>query len=198
MGATDHDVWTPQLEDEAGRTSQFLAALGIDLQWTDGNIENGFLHGCLISPGCRITIERHDATSIGDALHEAGHLAVTPSLFRHLVDNDADGVQDVMSKWLDDHPDALCSMPEDPIGRSIMQSGECEAIAWSHAAAVHLGIDPFERFIYESDFLIDPCEAARNIHGQLFANAHLGINGLSHAGFCTVKGFPTMKRWLAV
>ncbi|HEX3540577.1 MAG TPA: hypothetical protein VHT75_09065, partial [Acidimicrobiales bacterium] len=50
----------------------------------------------------------------GDLLHEAGHLATTPAATRPTTGRDAGGGP----------------------------AGEMMAIAWSYAAAVHLGLDP--------------------------------------------------------
>jgi hypothetical protein len=90
--------------------------------------------------GATITVATADHDLAGDMMHEAGHIAVTPSLFRDQLDGNTNAVLPAMFAWLDAHPDAL-GYPEKPVARAIMQSSETEAIARSYAAALAAGID---------------------------------------------------------
>lgn len=195
--------WSAAIELEAERVSLFLGTIGIFLRWTDDPVENTFLPDIRIERGCRIVARRRHARMIGDALHEAGHLAVTPSLFRPMADHDTDALHEPMQQWLDQHPDAFHTQPEHPVARAILQSGEQEAIAWSHAAAVHLGLSPEHRFTYGRTDEPTAAEIAADVHHALTNGAHPGIHGLAAAGFCDLprRGphpFPLMRRWLAV
>jgi len=75
-------------------------------------LKETFLPGLQISNGA-IFIDESRLLYPGDILHEAGHLAVTPSEKR----------------------DTLCGNTGADAGEEMM------AIAWSYAAAVHLGLD---------------------------------------------------------
>jgi len=74
-------------------------------------------------PGIRVSrgmlvFDRATLRWPGDLLHEAGHIAVTPSSLRAALD------------------DALDSSD------SVPHAGEAEATAWAYAAVVHLQLDP--------------------------------------------------------
>ena len=90
----------------------FLASIG--LETAPATItEPQFLPGLMLHHG-RILIDESQLTWPGDLLHEAGHLAVIPAARRSLLHQNAGA---------------------DP-------GEEMAAIAWSYAAALHLGIDP--------------------------------------------------------
>lgn len=112
----------------------------------------------------------------GDILHEAGHLAVIPSRFRPLAQDDLEGVFEAMGRHLQDNPDGLGCWPEDTLCRAILQSGEAEATAWQYAAARHIGLP---------DALLFPPGSfdggAEDVLGALTQGRHLGINGLRAA-----------------
>jgi hypothetical protein len=94
------------------RIAGFLAHIG--LQTAPAALpQDTFLSGLTISQGT-LLIDEPKLTYPGDVLHEAGHLAVTPPERRALLHHNAGG---------------------DP-GEEMM------AIAWSYAAALHVGIDP--------------------------------------------------------
>jgi hypothetical protein len=115
----------------------FLQGLGIPVTVVRG--VSGFLNHVRIDKGGLLVDPISDEVC-GSMLHEAGHIAVMPSLFRPLMTDDAGNtaVQDAMDAYVDDHP---LGIHDDPITRGILQSGETEAIAWSYAAAAHLAID---------------------------------------------------------
>ncbi len=112
----------------------------------------------------------------GDLLHEAGHIAVTPAPLRPLLDG------------------ALESSVPAPYATEI------EAIAWSYAAAVHLGLD--------AAIVFHP-EGYRGKSSALLFTFSLGVfpgaHGLAQAGMTLigaearnagVQPYPHMLQWL--
>jgi hypothetical protein len=92
----------------------FLRGAGLEV--TPGDLPFGtFLPGIRIRDG-RMSFDAARLRFPGDLLHEAGHLAVLPPEERERFGTD--------DRDLD------------------MQRIELRAIAWSYAAAVHLGLDP--------------------------------------------------------
>jgi hypothetical protein len=164
----------------------FLTGIGMTV--AVGKREDAFLPGVSIAGGI-LTYDPEVAT-VGDVLHEAGHLAVIPSIFRDHLSPNADSVSDLYKKWFEDHPEAF-EYPENPVGRAILQSGETEAIAWSYAAAVVTGVSPEELFL--NGFGSDGVE---DLTIGLSTGRYLGVNGLHHSGMTTLKEFPKMIRWM--
>jgi hypothetical protein len=94
------------------KIAAFLRGIGLPVQ--HGTLDGtAFLPGLTLDAG-RIIIDETKLLYPGDVLHEAGHLAVTPAAER-----------------------ATC-------GGKLTGGGgeEMGAIAWSYAAALHIGIDP--------------------------------------------------------
>jgi hypothetical protein len=90
----------------------FVNRIGLDAR-SASIAEETFLPGLRISNGT-ILIDESRLTYPGDILHEAGHLAVTPAEKRKSLSANAGA-------------DA---------------GEEMAAIAWSYAAAIHMGVDP--------------------------------------------------------
>jgi hypothetical protein len=90
----------------------FLNEIGIDV--TQGELgDDCFLPGIeVVDGGLRVDPRR--LRHPGDVLHEAGHLAVLPADGRETFEDPAVGIERL----------------------------EVRAIAWSYAAALHLGLDP--------------------------------------------------------
>jgi hypothetical protein len=132
---------------------------------------------------------------VGDFLHEAGHLAVLPSFARKLACGDVEeSTGAAISAYIEEHGDKLLSYPEDPIVRACFQCGEVEAIAWSYAAAVKVGVDPY--LVFENGFRNED-ERQTTLSGCRM-RAYFGINGLRAGGFFqSVQDYPRMVRWLA-
>jgi hypothetical protein len=164
----------------------FLSEIGMTV--AVGVTGDPFLPGVSIAGGI-ITYDP-DVATVGDLLHEAGHLAVIPSIFRPHLSANAESVSDLYEKWFEDHPRAF-DHPENPVGRAILQSGETEAIAWSYAAAMATGVSPEELFLngFGSDGLED-------LTIGLSTGRYLGVNGLHHAGMTALREFPKMIRWI--
>src|SRR5262249_39163660 len=90
----------------------FLRGIGLPVEHATLDA-SAFLPGLALDAG-RILIDEEKLLSPGDILHEAGPLAITPAAER-----------------------AACD------GKLAVGGGEeMAAIAWSYAAALHLGIDP--------------------------------------------------------
>ena len=94
------------------RLAGFLLGIGLEVEPTVLS-QGSFLSGVMISHGT-LLVDESTLTYPGDLLHEAGHLALLPAGRRQAMhlDAGADG------------------------------GYEMAAIAWSYAAALHLGIDP--------------------------------------------------------
>jgi hypothetical protein len=86
---------------------------GIGLEVEPASLSESFLPGLGIRHG-KLLIDESRLAWPGDVLHEAGHLALVPAAERACIEDDAGA-------------DA---------------GFEMAAIAWSYAAALHLGIDP--------------------------------------------------------
>jgi hypothetical protein len=173
-------------------SASFLEAIGITVRIESGT--TGFLDRIRVE-GAGLIVDSDDPDIVGDMLHEAGHIAVIPGLFRHNLTANVDDAAPLMAKYFTDHPDCM-AWPEDPIARAILQAGEQEAIAWSFAAAHHLGIDT--RMPFAKGFDGNGLEA----HDMLVLGCHAGIHGLFHAGMTELprhgSGYPAMKRWMQI
>jgi hypothetical protein len=175
------------------RACEFLTALGFAVR--EEPQVSGFLEGVAIRNGDLVVRAAEDEIA-GELLHEAGHLAVLPTRFRHLASGDLSQVNELMHDWM--MREGHLVHPDDPQIRSILQCGECEASAWSYAAALAIGIDtrvPFYRG-YEGDGLI--------VHDQIASGRYFGVHGLAAGGMTelpkpwSAQPFPAMKRWLQI
>ena len=152
----------------------FLEEIGIPAK--DGEVaDDTFLPGIDVRNGT-LVVDRRKLRYPGDLLHEAGHIAVSPAALRSRLSGKVD-------------------LPEAP-----PHLVELEAILWSYAACLHLGIDP--RVVFHDD----------GYHGRaaaLLQNFELGVfhgvNGLVAAGMTISadaaaasggKPFPAMQKWL--
>jgi hypothetical protein len=153
---------------------EFLTGIGILI--TEGAVPgDAFLRGVRISQGT-LVFDRATLRWPGDLLHEAGHIAVTPAALRTSLDGALD---------------ASASLPH---------AGEVEAIAWSFAAVVHLGLDP--------SVLFHPEGYKGQSSGLLLtysAGVYPGAFGLAQAGMTLVgaqasaagiPAYPHMTQWL--
>jgi hypothetical protein len=147
----------------------------------------GFLPGISIE-GMTLYVDGNELKHEGDLLHEAGHIAIIPSIFRMHVSggNIDEAMKPIFSEYFESH-DFVKDGVEDPIMRGLLQCDETEAIAWSYAAAIECGIDPSSVLHFDYD---------NSLKTMLQNNQYFGINGLQAAGMTSVKTFPTMNRWL--
>lgn len=169
--------------------ARFLQSIGVSVEVAPG--VTGFLDHVRIVNG-RILVDPISDGVCVSMLHEAGHIAVTPSLFRHAMTDDASSTQADMDAYLAAHPDAF-GIDEDPVARGILQSGETEAIAWSYAAAATIGVDTMLPFLmgFEGE--------GEDLHTMIAARGYFGINGLAAGGMTKIRGadgFPKMIRWM--
>ena len=143
----------------------FLKEIGI-------NVIEEVLNDSCVLPGLKIQensirLDRQRLKYVGDILHEAGHLAVTPKDQRILI-----GTENIDSTW-----------PSD--------GDEIAAILWSYAASCHLNLDleivfhP-DGYKNESVWLIE----------QFNNKNYVGLPLLEWMSLCNKEEFPIMKMWL--
>jgi hypothetical protein len=160
-----------------GTYDKILAFLeGIGIIVTTGEVaDETFLPGIDVRNGTLI-VDKRKLRYEGDLLHEAGHIAVSPAAIRSHLSGKVD-VAEVAPHLV-----------------------ELEAMLWSYAACLYIGIDP--RVVFHDD----------GYHGQaaaLLQNFELGVfhgvNGLVAAGMTLSpdavqasggKPFPAMQKWL--
>jgi hypothetical protein len=186
--------------DDLDRSIRFLEGIGIPVR--DEQLGTSFFNGISIKGGM-IRLDRSKLRKdwpLADLFHEAGHIAVTPALFREQLPDDADALSALYDAYFESHPMAFSGDAEDPVARAILQSGEQEAIAWSYAATVAAGVDP--RLVFPKAKAIFS-GAGPTLRTQLEHGMHPGIQGLIAGGMTQsprIRGngapFPQMVRWL--
>jgi hypothetical protein len=148
----------------------FLASIGLKVQ-TANNLEHTFLPGITVINGT-LFIDEKRLIHPGDILHEAGHLAVVPAAIR-------------MKLCQDFGPDP---------GQEMM------AIAWSYAAAVHLGLD--QAVVFHQDGYRGESEG---IIRNFAAGRYFGVPGLQWLNLTVddktakaldIRPYPCMIKWL--
>jgi hypothetical protein len=144
----------------ANRIAGFLIGIGLPVH-AGAVPDRTFLPGIHVANGVLIVDEAR-LTYPGDLLHEAGHLAVTPAARRNSVDGDAgeDGGE------------------------------EMAAIAWSYAAALHLGLAP-EVVFHAAGYRGGSGSMIENFS----AGRYIGVPFLKWIGL-TGDDYPAMTRWL--
>jgi hypothetical protein len=145
----------------AKRICAFLVTIGLPVR--AGAVPGpSFLPGIAIEDGVLI-VDEDRLLYPGDLLHEAGHLALLPRDARRTVHGDAgdDGGLEV------------------------------GAIAWSYAAAVHLGIDPAVVF-HEAGYR----GASQSILENFKAGRYIGVPIMEWVGLTTAETYPAMHTWL--
>jgi hypothetical protein len=157
------------------RIAAFLDEIGIPVEPAELP-DDTFLPGISLQSGCLRVDERH-LTWPGDLLHEAGHVAVAPPDARERIG----GAIDLPS--LD------------------MTKLERAAIAWSYAAALHIGLDPAEVF-HEGGYhgksagLIRTYAVGVYPGANLLEEAGITIANKDKAAAAGVAPYPAMIRWL--
>jgi len=148
----------------------FITSIGLHIHHEPIN-EQTFLPGILLRNG-DLVVDKEKLLYPGDLLHEAGHLAVMPPRIRQKMSGDLDF---------------------DPIH----QGGELAALAWSYAAAIHLGIDPhivFHEHGYKG--------AGINLVENYQRGADIGVPLLVWCGMTMPSNsgneyaYPKMREWL--
>jgi len=173
------------------KISVFLRTIGFTV--LEDSISASFLSG--VEPRCNMTLAYDPDTMVcaGDVLHEAGHLAIIPSVFRNKIAGNIDeSLAPVANAYFATHAFHIGpNFYEDPIGRAILQADESAAQAWSYAAALAAGIDP--KIVFDSESIDD--EYAGVLTG-LHLKCHAGINSMTASGMTNRNIFPKMHRWL--
>jgi hypothetical protein len=165
----------------------FLNGIGIATRYEGG--ASGFSDGCRIGRG---TLAVDPACRISTLLYEAGHLAITPRYFRSWMDGNLFAGQRAML-------DAVCDgthHPDDPLCRAVIQWSDPEATAWAWSAGAALGL-PGEEIVRSDEYGGE----GDTIRLALEMCAYLGVHGLAHAGFCSIRdrggvaGWPHLHFW---
>lgn len=150
--------------------TEFLVDIGLQVR-ASAIHEHTFLPGIHVKDGV-MNIDEGRLLYPGDLLHEAGHLAMLlPS----------------------ERPQAGGKMGHDG-------GAEMAALAWSYAAALHLGLTPevvFHEAGYrgESQALRENFAAGRYVGVPMLEWAGLTATG-KHAEALGVQPYPAMRRWL--
>ncbi len=174
----------------AERAMQFLSEIGIAVHLAPG--ASGFIEHVEVVNGGLHVDPRAPASGL---LHEAGHLAIVPTEFRHLLG----GNLDAGMKKIFEHLDSMELEPDSHLQRAMLQAGDAEATAWAFAAGRAIGL-PDNLIIQDDEYGGE----GRFIRSSLAAGAYVGINGIAHAGFCVRRAtpyrplpvYPTLAYWL--
>lgn len=171
---------------------EFLNCIGIPTELRTGS--KGFLGAVRIVDG-QLLVD--PLCPVSDLLHEAGHIAIVPKRYRHLLNDDVSKGHACM---LEDVDQLLVNDFDHPLYVAVMQSGDPEATAWAWAAGVHLGIAP-EKIILDHQYE----RGGSNVRLALSVGQYAGINGIARAGFCgtnrviahmkNIPCFPELAFW---
>ncbi len=152
----------------------FIREVGIEVIEKPFN-EETFIPGIYIEKG-KLLVDEEKLLYPGDLLHEAGHIAMVPSHLRCYATGNVGKI--------------------DEIGNSY----EIEAIAWSWAAVVALGIDP-EILFHNKGY----SGAAPGLLFNFRMGVYIGIKDIVDAGMAYTNNraaeldaepFPVMQKWL--
>ena len=154
--------------------ADFLTKIGLEVRSTKITDEM-FLSGIRVEHGV-LLVDEEKLTYPGDVLHEAGHLAVAPAELRPTLSGEV----------------IIPGVHMEPV--------EAQAIAWSYAAIVHLGLDPKVIF-HAGGYRVE----SERVEFSFSMGVYIGVNGLQAAGL-TVMGpeaaaqglpqYPHMIKWL--
>lgn len=170
----------------------FLQSIGLQMTQVDTLDGAGFLEDVRVVAG---TLHYLATARACNLFHEAGHVSIVPSRFRHLMHDDVEQGTREMFKQME-----LEGIPPGSREWDIaLQVSESEAAAWSWAAGKAAGL-PDEVIIEDWCF---------NGEGELTrlmlqTRKHYGVNGLAHAGFCRTSEhdrrqgvvYPELNFWL--
>lgn len=189
------------------RIRQFLGNIGISVSIAplpaDGFLAHTYIRGNHIF--CKDTSEE----TLGEILHEAGHIATIPSFLRPLIDGDVESPEILAAaeeyclkaRAMSFDPDA------DPTVRAIIQADDVSATAWSYAAAIAADVPPELLIAGPSAFGGQGSESAEAVLIGLKTGHYIGINSLAASKMTFTKGwarcmgaqpFPHMQRWLQI
>lgn len=176
--------------DLAEQVLQFLLKIGLDVEVVPR--ASGFIEHVEIQDG-KLRVDPNAPAS--GLLHEAGHLAIVPASYRHFLSGDLMvGIKRIFAEV-----DLAAFEPDSPLQRALLQIGDSEVTAWAWAAGIAAGV-PEEAIILDHEYSGEGAD----IRTALAAKSYLGINGLSHAGFCVMRPnpyrplpvYPALAFWL--
>ena len=184
-------------------SAQFLRSLGVPIVQTMSTVEKTFLKGIWINDG-KLFYNPSLVRFTGDLFHEAGHFAIMPGCLRHFLKPGSIGTGPEFRKAVDKIFKE--SEPDSPVVKAILQSSECEAIAWSYAAAHAAGMS-FEQiktmmledptaFVGSGKNDPDDTEGRSSLVYSVASGNYFGVYGLQASGMTTKKMWPTMKIWM--
>lgn len=152
----------------------FIREIGIEV--VEKNLEEEtFIPGIYIEKG-KLLVDEQKLLYPGDLLHEAAHIAMVPSRLRCYASGNVGQIE------------------------AIGNSYEIEAIAWSWAAVVALGIDP-EILFHNKGYK----GLARGLLFNFQMGVYIGIKGIEDAEMAYSNNkaaelggepFPIMQKWL--
>jgi len=154
--------------------ANFLNKVGLEVIAEQIEVDT-FLPGILIDLG-RTLVDEGKLKYPGDLLHEAGHLAFASPKLRSSLSGEV----------------VFPGVPMEPI--------EVQAIAWSYAAALYLGIDPSIVF-HDGGYR----GASEGLLFSLSCGVYFGLTGLQDAGMAVfgeaaaergIPPYPHMIKWL--
>ncbi|NRC33921.1 hypothetical protein HB746_33680 [Pseudomonas aeruginosa] len=174
------------------RAIVFLSGIGIELVHVDSLEGAGFLEDVRVVAGALHYLAGAKACNL---LHEAGHVAIVPTRFRHLMNDDVE----IGTKEMFEQMEQEGIPPGSREWEIVLQVSEAEATAWSWAAGKAAGIP--EELVIE-DWCFNGEGSLTRL--MLSAGRHYGVNGLAHAGFCRTSNadrrpgqvYPHLNFWL--
>jgi hypothetical protein len=144
------------------RILEFLTTIGLEVRLEPIEVPT-ILPGMIVDHGV-LVVDEGCLAHVGDLLHEAGHLAVVPAAER---------------------AELTANVGDDG-------GNEMAALAWSYAAARHLGLAPQVVF-HDGGYL----GGARALIENFEAGRYVGVPILVWREMTTMETFPSMVRWLA-
>lgn len=170
----------------------FLRQVGLTLRRVETLNGAGFLEDVRVVSGELHFLPNAKACNL---LHEAGHVAICPGRYRHLMSDDVEEGARAMYEQME--RDGI--PPGAREWEVALQVSEAEATAWSWAAGKAAGLP-------DAEIIEDWCfngEGALT-RTMLASRSHYGINGLAHAGFCRTSNsdrrvgvvYPGLNFWL--
>lgn len=174
------------MRPESILVAEALGQIGIEVR-IDEKAE-GFLEAVDIRKGVLFCKPEASASNI---LHEAGHLACLPPMFRSRANGDLDNLAAEMCDYADNFI-GNGGNPEAPIIRAIMQCSDPEATAWAWAFGHELGLTD-DQIIDDDDYQGDGV----HVRLQVSTGMYVGVNGLRAAGMISsTKNWPKLDKWL--
>lgn len=164
------------LEEVAEKIVHFLRSINISVEFAEFPAEKEFVPGiCVNKTG--LFINSKNLKYPGDLLHEAGHIAVATPAKRNNFDGKVVGTS-----------------KDEEAGEEMM------AIAWSYAAATHLGID--SAIVFHADGYKG---GGNSLAENFAAGRYIGVSMLQWVGLTydvknaaenNVRPYPHMIKWL--